>query len=402
MTHLYEFCAKEDLPQQSALPDPFEKNDGTRVRTSREWIQHREYLKAMLDHYMFGKVPDPPKTVRGKILSSEPQYDGKALLEKIYLQDESGLFVHVEVIRPTVPGRYPVIVWNQFSNMERCPVEQQVLQRGYAILSFDRTQFAPDEEGTQQFMGGAFQQAYPTYTEARAVAIWAWGCSYCASWLKEQVWADALIVTGFSRGGKTALRAAAWDERFAVCAPVSSGTGGGGCFRYAGGCLGEGIGASESLGWMTRKDRFWYWYRDELAAFGNPNGFGSLGEERRLPFDLHTLRALVAPRAIICTEGLEDDLSSCYGTQITWRAAQEVYKFLGAEGVNALAFFEGGHEFTSERWLAILDFCDVALRDSKQKIRYRRFEQELKPLAHQMNVPEIPALHFQWRAPKQQ
>ena len=50
---------------------------------------------------------------------------------------------------------------------------------------------------------------------------------------------------------------------------------------------------------------------------------------------LHFLRACIAPRPVITTEGLSDTWANPYGSQITWRAADEVYLFLGAAGKNA-------------------------------------------------------------------
>lgn len=391
----------DELPLQEELPNPFIDKDNKEIKTKTQWREHQKELKEMLTHYMFGKTPEPPKIVSGIRTAREECLKGVGIYEEYELTDERNLSIRVKITRPRNDKKCPVIIWNQFKEMERCPIEKKMIKKGYAILSFNRNQFVPDIEGVKEFGKGAFQKAYPEYKEARAIAIWAWGCSYCATWLLSQDFAGELIVTGFSRGGKVALCAAAYDERFKICAPVSSGMGGGGCFRFMGGRLGEGIEETESLGWMLRKDRFWYWYQDELAEFGNTESFASLGEEKRLPFDLHTLRALIAPRAIIGIEGLSDHLSDGYGTQVTWRAAQEVYDFLNAKGKNALAFLEGGHEFGKERWNLILDFCEVIIKGKKQKLNYRRFDENtILPLSEK--PLKIPALHFSWRNPKKE
>ncbi len=379
------------FPEILELPDPFIGSDGTRVTNPAQWPSQREYLLNLLDQYMFGETPPPPDDVSGELVSCRELPEIYAIEEQWRLTDERGLSIVAEAIRPKNRQGCPVFVWNQFADMERCPIETEVLEQGYTILSFDRTQFAPDEMGCETFSGGKFGACYPEYPRARAVAIWGWACSFCASWLSKRSWAGPLIAVGFSRGGKAALRAAAWDERFAVCVPVCSGAGGAGCFRYMGGRLGEGVSVCESLGLLTRRDRFWYWYRDELAAFGSAEGV--LGEENRLPFDLHTLRALVAPRAILCVEGLDDTFANGFGTQITWRAAQEVYEFLGQRGRNGLAFFEGGHAFDAPRWRIVLDFCNVTLKGEPQRLTYRRF-------ADKRELAEIPAVHFGWRAPE--
>jgi hypothetical protein len=387
----FSFPAMKELVPIRQLPDPFLKPDGDRVAAPSEWEEQRRYLKAMLSHYMYGELPPPPKQVRGERLDQEKLYAGKGLLEHYRLSSDDGLSVLAEVIRPSTKGSCPVIVWNQFADMVRCPIEEEAVSRGYAIVSFDRTQFAPDEEGASRFTGGNFGRAYPS-ASARAVAIWGWGHSYVISWLQELAWVDrnAFVVTGYSRGGKAALWAGAFDERVALCAPSCSGCGGGGCYRYMGGRLGEGVGINESLGYMTEKNRFWYWYQDEMALFGSSSEDGKTEKEDLLPFDLHTVRALVAPRAILCMEGLDDLLSNGYGTQVAWRAAQEVYRFLGCSGNNALFFAEGGHEYSQAHWRVLLDYCDVIFRGRPQQLYYRRFAEK---------GPEVPALHFSWRAP---
>ncbi len=393
-----EYVFRFDRYENDELPDIFLNDKGERISNSEEWKNQREYLKKLLEFYMFGKTPNPPQRVEGVRKYTQECCDGEGIYEFYQLKDERELQIEVKLLRPNKQGKFPIIIWNQFQDMEICPAEEEMIQLGYGVLSFNRNQFAPDNEGIQEFDSGAFGKAYPEYKEARAIAIWAWGCSYCASWLEQQLFTKELIVTGFSRGGKVAICAAAYDERFVVCAPVSSGMGGGGCFRFMGGRLGLGIEGTESLGYMLRTDRFWYWYREELAKYGNGESFAALGDENKLPFDLHTLRALIAPRAIICTEGLSDHLSDCYGTQVAWRAAQEAYNFLGSDGVNGLAFFEGGHEFTKERWQVILDFCEVLLKGKEQKRNYRRFEAKAV-LPFNDKSYEIPALHFSWRAP---
>lgn len=73
---------------------------------------------------------------------------------------------------------------------------------------------------------------------------------------------------------------------------------------------------------------------------------------------MHFAKALIAPRALITTDGLGDVWANTFGTQVTWRAAQEVFDFLGVPEKNALHFREGKHEFQAADWIAIVDFCD--------------------------------------------
>ena len=75
----YEFLPKAQLQPIHQLPDPFLKPDGTRVASPAEWPEQREYLKAMLAHYMYGTMPPPPGNTRGEVIFSRPVYHGRGV-----------------------------------------------------------------------------------------------------------------------------------------------------------------------------------------------------------------------------------------------------------------------------------------------------------------------------------
>ena len=167
-------------------------------------------------------------------------------------------------------------------------------------------------------------------------------------------------IVGHSRGGKTALLAGALDQRFALVAPNGSGCGGAGCFRIEEGDV-------ETLEIITRPNRFGYWFHPRLREFA--------GRENELPIDQHFLKALVAPRALICTDALEDEWANPTGNRATSRAAQKVFDLLSARHRNGLHFREGGHDLTEKDWTAILDFADWHFRGKKPKTttKFRQF-----------------------------
>jgi hypothetical protein len=61
--HGHAFPPVDKLPVQEFLPDPFIMEDGSRVKTPADWEKQREYLKAMVQHYMYGNRPPAPKGV---------------------------------------------------------------------------------------------------------------------------------------------------------------------------------------------------------------------------------------------------------------------------------------------------------------------------------------------------
>lgn len=372
------------LRRVAQLPDPFLRADGTRVRTPAEWEGQRRELKELLAHFLYGHMPPPSArdAFAGKKTGSRTAYRGKAVREELlfcYLPAPALCF-RAQVVRPAREAPCPVILWNRGRGEADTPLEKDlVCVHGYALVTFDREGLAPDGPTA---CTGPLAQAFPT-CDWGAIAMWAWGHSIVADYLAGTGWADMerLAATGHSRGGKAAVCAAIYDERFAVCAAAGSGCGGLGCLRFVGSRYGEDTGLCETAG--NAVDGFPFWWSDHFGAFGArvteetrqvcgnygreifakifAQSAGRRKDEALLPFDLHFLRALIAPRAVLSMDGLGDTWANPFGTQITWRAAQEVFDFLGVPGKNGLFFREGGHAFSAADWQALTDFCNAVL-----------------------------------------
>lgn len=376
----YHFPGPADAPVQKRLPDPLKKPDGTFVADPQEWEGQRIYLKEMLAHYLYGHMPENAGEVSGTVIKSRERFGGKAIEDTIRIRcgPDGEIAFDAVVLRPCEPGRYPVITVNHFTGQLPCPVEEELCTRGYCLAMFEKDQLAPDEMGCdEQSAAGQCAKAYPGQ-DWRTIAMWAWGHSRLADYFETTEYANCekLVATGHSRCGKAALCAAIYDERFAACIATGSGCGGTGNFRHLGGRMGEGLGESETLGAITRPDRFWYWFADACAAFGNRENPAALGEERKLPFDLHFLRALMAPRPLLSVEGLDDTWANPFGSFVSWMAAQPVYELLGAGGHNAVHFREGGHEYNCEDWQRALDFLDNTLLGKQVPVRYHLYGAE--------------------------
>ena len=63
----YDFKPMAELPVIEQLPDVL---DG--VSTIEEWNERREYIKAMLSHYMLGHLPENDAPAVGHVLSEAP------------------------------------------------------------------------------------------------------------------------------------------------------------------------------------------------------------------------------------------------------------------------------------------------------------------------------------------
>jgi len=163
------------------------------------------------------------------------------------------------------------------------------------------------------------------------------------------------VITGHSRTGKAALLAGALDERFAMVVPNGSGCGGAGAFRDA-------EAGVETLELITLKGRWKSWFNSNFGAFGK--------SVDRLPFDQHFMRALIAPRVLLSTDGLDDQWANPRGTQKAWMAAQPVFDFLGVPERNLCHFREGGHDQREEDLEVLLDVADWRFRNQSMTIDF--------------------------------
>ena len=154
-----------------------------------------------------------------------------------------------------------------------------------------------------------------------------------------------LIITGASRAGKSAMVAAAFDDRLSG-APVVTGGGGIGAYRYA------GDDHSETLDIMQKK--YPNWFSPHLHEFW--------GQREKLPFDEHWFLALAAPRPFIALEGNADTISLPTAVKASFEAAYKVYDFLGDRKNLGIHYSHHPHAFTDEDWTAMMDFMDWRLR----------------------------------------
>jgi hypothetical protein len=176
-----------------------------------------------------------------------------------------------------------------------------------------------------------------------------------------------LIVSGVSRTGKSAMIAAAFDERLAMAAPCVTGGGGIGAYRFSG----AGRGGKEGLADMMKK--YPNWFSPPLHEFW--------GHVDQLPFDEHWFLALVAPRPFIALEGLTDQVSLENAVKQSWLGAQPAYALFGATDRLGVNYANHGHAFTPEDLKAMLDFADHHLRAMKVERRFDQFPSDAAPKA---------------------
>ena len=348
--------AISNLQPIEKLPDLLTLTVGPKVESTADWKRRREELIGQIEHYAYGHMPGRPTQVNvaEHLTGSIP--NGIAGIEERMTLLIGSLKMRIALYRlKSTTGKLPVIIREEHAlgHLEEVP---QILDRGYLFVEFAREDLDPDKPDTI----GPAQRAYPNH-DWGTLAVWAWGAMRVVDYLetRDDVDITKVGITGHSRGGKVALLAGALDERFTLVAPNGSGCGGAGCYRLS-------EGKVETLELITRPDRFGYWFHPRLRAF--------VGQEEKLPFDQHTLKALVAPRALICTAALGDTWANPAGNRATSKAANAVFDFHGANHHNALHFREGEHDMTPADWKAILDFADWHFAEKEPVNRERFFQ----------------------------
>lgn len=339
----------DQLKPINELPDPFIMKDGTRVRTKSDWSRRRAELLEMIMAYEYGHVPAETTQVSAAESSANSQSPN---IKQYTLNMGPGGKVSVPLVLslPDGKGPFPIIIkgdlcWGRVTP----PIVSDVISRGYILAEFDRTAIAPDKNDRTQ---GVFP-LYPN-SDWGDLAAWAWGFGRVIDYVitRPDVDKTKIIVTGHSRGGKATLLAGVLDERIALTVPNGSGAGGGGCFRVQ-------YPLTETL--QAVDTHFPYWFGPNFGQF--------IGHIDQLPFDQHELKALVAPRALLATDSLDDLWANPMGTQISFEASREVYRFLGVPDKTGLHYRHGKHDQNVEDFNALLDFADWQLmgKDPAQK-----------------------------------
>jgi dienelactone hydrolase len=170
-----------------------------------------------------------------------------------------------------------------------------------------------------------------------------------------------IAAVGHSRNGKTALLAAAFDERIALAIPHQAGCGGSAPSR---GKVGESV--------QRINTSFPHWFNARFKQFNT--------QPERLPFDQHCLLALVAPRPVLFSNAQEDQWANPSGQFDILKAAEPVYRLLNAGGLDAatlpangvlirsqLGYYirPGKHSMHTEDWAVFLDFTDAHFKQAK-------------------------------------
>ncbi len=313
-------------------------------KTVAEWEARRCELLSKLIDIEYGGLPPKPQSIRVEQLQS----DITDLSMKVYINETFNFMMKIFKPQKLCDGKKYHVILTGDACFRYCnsTVIENALSRGFLVAVFNRVEFAKDIEGEER-CGGIYDM-YPD-VEFGAISAWAWGYSRAMDALETLSFVDTenVAITGHSRGGKAVLLAGALDERFAVVNPNNSGCCGGGCFRYRTEPR-DGKRGNERLEEILSE--FPYWFGPKLHEY--------VGRDHELPFDQHFLKAAVAPRKLLETNGRDDTWANPKGAYVTYEAAKEVYDLYGMPENIAYRLREGGHAHTPADFDALLAFIE--------------------------------------------
>ena len=360
------------------LPDPLICNDGERITNIAQWENiRRPELLQLLTTYMYGKTPALTHALPWKVDTIDTKaLGGKAVRKVIELQltnQKNGPVMHLQIWLPKVVKQsIPLFLGMSFtpnwkiSTAPEWPI-RKLLAHGYGLATFLYTEISPDGKGTSDYSKGIMPwyyrkgQTQPDPDQWGDIAVWAWAASRAMDYLQTdaQIDGNRVALIGHSRLGKATLWAGACDERFKVVFPVNSG------------CC--GVSLSKRLIGETPTSvnhMFPAWFNGNFKQFSD--------REDMMPFDQHSVIALIAPRPIYIADAEADNWGDQKGEFLAAKAAEPVYALYGKAGIGtntmppldiaynkgyiAYHIRKGPHAVLEYDWYQFIRFADRFLK----------------------------------------
>lgn len=382
------------------IPNPLLCEDGLTVDTIACWRERRrpEILRLFEDN-VYGRML-PATRVHGVITETHPAaLNGKAIRRQITLTFPdlaTSQAVHLVLHLPAnAQGPVPCFLGLSFGGNQAAYVDpaiplstawmrppedgvidhrateasrgtgayrwplEMIIDRGYALATAYYGDLEPDyETAFTASIRTAFMDSphSPKGNRAGAITAWAWGLSRIMDYLTTLPELDAsrICLTGHSRLGKTALWAAACDERFALVISNNSGCGGASFNRRNFG---------ETLAILSNVRTHWFCENCRTRS----------QDAEAMPIDQHHLLALIAPRPVLISSASADHGADPTGEFLTALYASPVFRLLGEQGLAVetkpalntpvlsnpgYVVREGQHNIFPMDWQNHLDFAD--------------------------------------------
>ena len=363
----------DKLPSVYELPNLFRFNDGTPLTTLEQWQARRAEIKDYLQYYEYGYIHEPDRLTAsrtGNSLRIDMEVDVKDANGQVTGVRTAGFNVAVTIPTateypaayrdgvlieklPTFIGGNPLSTTGQITGQ----------QLGYASIATPSV----SSDTSAGLPTGVYWTLFPYVQgdvkyDTGTLLAQAWGYHRVVDALKirnaqypnglfPEIDDTKLITYGFSRGGKIAMLASAFDERLYMTWVGHSGQFGASTFRYTydskkypkgnnaaassytaaemdPGSFYSGItgGRKEQIDRAYDGTNYFRWFTSRLPAnFGQENKY-------QIPIDHHMTLALIAPRPLMVFEGMDDFWNGAESVAISVNAARLAYQMYEGTG----------------------------------------------------------------------
>ncbi len=329
-----------------------------------DWPARRAALRRVIDVFL-GSPPASAPPLEPHV-ESEVKLDGGLVRRRVRFQTEPGEFVPAWLFTPALTrGRLPAVVCphqtTQVGKDEpagmggnpRLAMALMLARRGYVTLTYDAACFGERHDAATGHYGEAIA-FYKRHPEWSLMGKMTWDLSRAAAFLASQDFVDAsrIASAGHSHGGYTTWFAMALDERIAT--GVSS------CgfdtFRHDG----NPYRWSHATALLPRLG---FYVSSPHINMRNYSGVPD-SEVIQIPFDMHQVLALIAPRPLMLTASDDDNIfpNAGWSTRMAEARLRPVYELLNARDRLETFYFRGGHGFPSASEERAFTFIDRWLR----------------------------------------
>lgn len=323
----------------SSLPEVLKATDGTQIKYANQWYNSRQQeIVDLLERDAFG-IPSVgrPANLSFNVTDTGTANSGGTRMICTISYSGPGGSNSLQVLLWLPPGAsasnpVPCVIMNNHRSAPNpsspsssfYPVST-ILARGYATMHIDNRNTDPDS--WSDFFSNGVHKVFDPQGGVRdphawgTLRAWAWGISRGIDWLETipAIDINRIATTGHSRSGKTALIAAAFDERVSLAIPNNAGT------------FGPSIARTiDKVSTGSANTSFPHWMNNHYKRYSQ--------EPYMMDFDHHWLVACVAPRRVYigCSSGdTTEDVYSSFNSAVE---AGPVYDLLGLSGLGTTTY----------------------------------------------------------------
>jgi dienelactone hydrolase len=321
-----DFNALPTVPYPQDLLTIKGNGDMHRVSAS-EWPVRRKQLAGLVEDWLLGHAPPAPGNVRAIIEDKKQEEGHETWTVRLEFGPEHSAKLHCWLWLPPHFEHNPTPVY-LVDNFNYTRFARDAFDQGrFLICVYNATDpvYRPDKKDESENYKDLFGKF--DWSEFRRRG---WSASRAVDWLRtlDFVDEDQIYIGGHSRSAKQALAAAAFDERIAGVVASSPGSGGSLHFRYC-----DQYYYEESAERLTTA--FPLWVLPKVRFF--------CGRENKLPADMHFVYALIAPRPVLMSTAINDDVESTWAVEQMYQSIAPVWQLLGHPNNLAVRYRPGQH-----------------------------------------------------------